>query len=246
MLCTSATWDSPRLSALTRGTYSSSTVASGSLFWREAPPASKARSGWRCAPQPALTVRKVQVAAELAEKTQWLQLLAEQHRQAASWTAVLTSQLGAAGLAHSPEQGDCGNGQNRETQHGDCEGRGRRDGGNKTHLGKMHAAVAEERRFGWVAFHVRNNSWRSKAARDLEEAVSQQAKSYRSEITSATDTGQWRFWAAEQPAWLNQVPLLPTTWITAPASHEAFSFRAYICNQLRTLMVESGDKSSRD
>lgn len=63
-----------------------------------------------------------------------------------------------AGLAHSPEQGDCGNGENRETQHGDCEGRGRRDGGNKTHLGKMHAAVAEERRFGWVAFHVRNNS----------------------------------------------------------------------------------------
>lgn len=94
MLCTSATWDLPRLSALTRGTYSSSTVASGSLFWREAPPASKACSGWRCAPQPALTVRKAQVAAELAEKTQWLQLLAEQHRQAAGWTAVLTRQLG--------------------------------------------------------------------------------------------------------------------------------------------------------
>lgn len=48
----------------------------------------------------------------------------------------------------------CRNGNNTETEHTDCEGTGRRDGGNKTHLGKMHAAVAKEEQFGWVAFHV--------------------------------------------------------------------------------------------
>lgn len=34
---------------------------------------------------------------------------------------------------------------------GECEGRGRRGGvgGNKIPFGKMHAAVAEERQFGW-------------------------------------------------------------------------------------------------
>lgn len=59
---------------------------------------------------------------------------------------------GTAGPAQSPKRGHGRNGKNRETGHRDCEGRGRRDGGNKTHLGKMH--VAEERQFGWVAFHA--------------------------------------------------------------------------------------------
>ena len=62
---------------------------------------------------------------------------------------------------------------NRQTQHGDCEGRGRRGGvgGNKTHLGKMHDTVAEERQFGWEASSGRNNSKSNKAGLDLEVAV---------------------------------------------------------------------------
>jgi len=58
-----------------------------------------------------------------------------------------------------------------EKLQGDCEGRGRRGrvGGNKIHLGKMHAP--EGRQFGWEASSGRNNSYSNDAGRDLEVAV---------------------------------------------------------------------------
>lgn len=84
-------------------------------------------------PQPARTVREAQ---RVAGKTQWVQLHLHWHP--------------SAGLALSPKHGHCRNGKDREAQHRDRAGHA----GNKTHLGKMHAAVAEERQFGWMAFHV--------------------------------------------------------------------------------------------
>lgn len=154
MLCTSATWDLPRLSALTRGTYSSSTVASGSLFWRGTSSQQSVLWVEMCATACSHSEKSAGSGGTGRENT----VVTAPCRAAQAGSRLDCSAHQSAGLAHSPEQGDCGNGENRETQHGDCEGRGRRDGGNKTHLGKTRAAVAEERRFGWAAFHVRNNS----------------------------------------------------------------------------------------
>lgn len=147
---------------------------------------------------------------------------------------------GAAGLAQSPKQGHGRNGKNREIQHRDCEGSGGRAGGSKARLGRMRAAAAEERRFGWAAFHVdggaeQEGTWRCLSvtrprATDLKchRPPTQAAK-----VLSFSTTS------------LAQASSTAPHHTDAACPHAAFSFRSYICSQLRTGW-RCDDESSKD
>lgn len=163
-MCVPATWD-PALSA--SGTYQRPLLQQHaclrlSLLERSAS-SQQSAPGRRCAPQAALPAGKARIAAELAGKTPRVRLLAEARQRPDRAVTVSRS----AGPAQSPKQGHGRNGKNRETQHSDCEGRGRRDGGKKAQLGKMHAAVAQQRRFGWVAFRAHEGAEREETWRRL-------------------------------------------------------------------------------